>query len=67
MPYTPTSLPQRDMLTEQQAAAYLSIEPKKLRRMGYDRKGPPSIKFGRDRRYPREGFLAWLAEREPKI
>lgn len=51
------------VLTEEQAAKLLSIEPKKLRRLCYEKRGPMSVKIGRERRYPREDLLAWLAAR----
>ncbi len=49
---------------ELEAAAFLGIEPKKLRRLCYERRGPASIKIGRDRVYPRHGLSAWIAERQ---
>ncbi len=49
------------LIKEPDAAAFLGITPKKLRRLGYEKRGPHSIKIGRDRLYPREDFLEWVA------
>lgn len=51
------------VLKEEDAADLLGIEAKKLRRLVYDRKGPKTIKLGRDRLYPRDAFFEWIASR----
>ena len=64
---TPTFLSPRllpPVLTEAHAAAYLNTTTRKLRRLGYEKRGPRSVKLGRDRVYPREAFLEWIAESE---
>ena len=52
------------MISEIAAASFIGITPRKLRRLGYERRGPFSIKIGRERIYPRDKFLAWLADLE---
>ena len=61
-PTSAASLPV--MVKESEAASFLGVEAKKLRRLCYEKRGPKSIKFGRDRLYPREALLEWIAERE---
>ena len=51
------------VIREAEAARYLGIDPKKLRRLVYEKRGPRSVKLGRERLYPREDFLAWIAMR----
>jgi len=54
----------QSILREIDAANFLGVEAKKLRRLVYEKRGPRTIKLGRERLYPRDAFLAWVAERE---
>ncbi len=51
-------------LTESEVIAYLRVDPKKLRRMRYDRRGPRFVKICGEYRYPWDGLRSWLSERE---
>lgn len=48
------------ILSEAEAAAFLGLDPKKLRRLNYDGKGPVTLKFGREHRIRRDDLAAWL-------
>lgn len=47
-------------LTEQEVASYLRIDERKLRRLGYEKRGPRSKKLCGVHRYHRDDLVAWL-------
>jgi len=49
-------------MTEEQVAAYLAYDVKKLRRLRYEGKAPRTIKIGNEHRIRREDLLSWMAE-----
>jgi excisionase family DNA binding protein len=54
-----------ELLTKKEVAALLRISERKLERMTASGEGPPSIVFGRSRRWFRRDVVAWLeAHRE---
>ncbi len=54
-----------ELLTKREVAELLRIGVRKLERMTADGSGPPSVKFGRSRRWLRRDVMAWLeAHRE---
>lgn len=48
------------MINEARAAAFIGITAKRLRRLGYERRGPRFIKIGRDHLFRREDLLDWI-------
>ena len=48
------------MMTEQEVAAFLSLDLKKLRRLRYDGRGPRTVKIGNQHRVRREELILWL-------
>ena len=50
------------VMTEEQVAAYLAYDVKKLRRLRYEGKAPRTIKIGNEHRIRREDLLSWMAE-----
>ena len=51
-----------DLLTKREVAELLRISVRKLERMTSSGEGPPSIKFGRSRRWLRADVQRWLEE-----
>jgi len=50
------------LLTTEEAAAMLAVEPRLLVRWRYDSRGPTYIKVGRLVRYKRADLDAWIEE-----
>jgi hypothetical protein len=48
-------------MNEDEAAAFIGISPRKLRRLGYERKGPRFLKLGRDHLFAERDLVKWLA------
>jgi excisionase family DNA binding protein len=53
---------QGELLTVRQVAEMLQVSISTVERMTRRGEGPPSVKFGRSRRWLRRDVLAWLAE-----
>lgn len=51
------------LLTESEAASWLSIAPATLRRWRVEGKGPPFTKIGRAVRYPHDKLFDYIEER----
>ena len=51
------------VMTEEQVAAYLAYDLKKLRRLRYEGKAPRTIKIGNEHRIRREDLLSWMTEK----
>jgi excisionase family DNA binding protein len=51
-----------ELLTVRQVADLLQVSVSTVERMTRRSEGPPSIKFGRSRRYRRRDVEAWLEE-----
>jgi predicted DNA-binding transcriptional regulator AlpA len=49
-----------DVLTDEEAAAYLKISPHTLRRDRGGSEGPPFVKLGRSVRYLKLDLIQWL-------
>ena len=55
-----------DILSVEQVAALLGVDPRTLRRRHAEGMGPPRIKIGRKVVYLRASLIAWLRDREKK-
>lgn len=53
-----------DLLSEEEVASILGVDFKAIRRMRYERRGPPTIKVGRAHRIRRAALEEWLSARE---
>jgi excisionase family DNA binding protein len=51
-----------ELLTARQVAELLQVSVSTIERMTRRGEGPPSIKFGRSRRWLRRDVMAWLEE-----
>lgn len=58
-----THRPPDELLTEQEAAAYLGVSVSGLRKWRNNRRGPQYYRLGRLIRYTRFGLKAWLQTR----
>lgn len=57
----------REVMTKRQVAELLQIDVRTLERLMAAGQGPPSVRFGRSRRFIRADVMAWLeAQREER-
>jgi len=52
------------LMTKDEVAAYLGLNPKTLDVWAHQRKGPPFIRVEGARRYDRDDLKAWIEERK---
>ena len=50
------------VLSEAEAAEFLGVPPERLRRLRYQRRGPPTLRIGRQRIIRRGDLLQWIAD-----
>ena len=53
-----------EVMTTEEAAAYLKLSVRTFKGLRYAGEGPPGAKIGRQWRYRRSALDQWLAERE---
>lgn len=51
-------------LNQREAAAYIGVSERHLRKLEADGEGPPSAKIGRSKRYDVADLDAWMAARK---
>jgi excisionase family DNA binding protein len=56
--------PPDEVMTTEEAAAYLKLSPRTLVSLRARGEAPPGVRIGRQWRYRRSSLDSWLAERE---